>query len=110
MPQRQQGHRQQGRGDLLPGGQQHVHLPGIRAVGHLPAQGLQPIGLPADGGNHHNDLMAGVQAVRNATRHPLDALRIADAGAAEFLDDQRHADALGRQSAPPSQPEPRARR
>ena len=81
-------HRHQRDGDLLAGGQQHVHLAGRRLLGDFLGQLDQFVGGVAAGADDDDDLIAGLLGADGPPRRRHDALRVRHAGAAEFLHDQ----------------------
>ena len=95
-----QGHRHQRARDALAGGQEHVHLARIGAVGDLLRQGHQPVGRLAPRGHHGHDVVAALAGRGDAPRHVLDLLRVGDRAAAELHRPQ----ADGRSPPPPGTP------
>jgi len=89
-PEGVQRHRQQRDRHLLPGGQQHVHLP----LGWVAADGAsQPCELisgVAHGRHHDHQIVPCLAAVGDALGYCLDPLHIGHGGAAELLDQQGH--------------------
>ena len=84
------GHGQQRRGDLLPRGEEHVHLPLGRPGVHFLRLGDQVVGGVALGGHDHHHVVALLVGVGDDLRHVPQTLRVPDGRAAEFLHDQRH--------------------
>ncbi len=84
------GHGQESDGDLLAGGQEHVHLAGRRVLGDLAGQLDQLVGGVAAGADDDDDLMAFAFGADGPAGRRHDALRGRHAGAAEFLHDQTH--------------------
>ena len=85
-----QGHRQQCDRHLLPGGQQHVHLPLGRVAADGPGQPRELIGGVAHGRHHDHQIVTRLPAGGDAPCHRLDAFHVGHGGAAEFLDQQGH--------------------
>ena len=88
LAERLDGHGHQGDGDLLAGGQEHVHLAGRRLVGDLAGQLDQLVGGVAAGADDDDDLVAGLLGADGPAGGGHDPLRVGHAGAAEFLHDQ----------------------
>jgi len=84
------GHRHQRDGNLLAGGQQHVHLARRRLVGDLVGQLDQLVGSVAAGADDHDHLVARLAGADRPPGSPLDPLRVRHAAAAELLHDQAH--------------------
>ena len=84
------GHGAQGAGDLLAGGQQHIHLP-LGCVG-VDLLGLfnEVVGGVALGGEDRHHLVALSVGVRDDLRHVADAVGVGHGGPAEFLYNQSH--------------------
>ena len=84
------GHGAQGAGDLLAGGQQHIHLP-LGGVGvDLRGLGNQIIRGVALGGEDRHDPVAPAVGLGYDAGHVADAVGIRDGAAAEFLNDESH--------------------
>ena len=84
------GHGAQGAGDLLTGGQQHIHLP-LGGVGvDLRGLGNQIIRGVALGGEDRHDPVAPAVGLGYDAGHVADAVGIRDGAAAEFLNDESH--------------------
>ncbi len=81
-------HGQQGDGDLLAGGQKHVHFTSGWRFADFLGQRNKFIGRIAAGANHDDDLVAFLLSANGSPRRRHDPLRRRDAGAAEFLYDQ----------------------
>ncbi len=81
-----QRHGQQRDGDLLAGGDQHVHLPRRRVVVHAVGQFDQAVGFTAHGGDHHDHLITTFPEARHPFGDGLNAFDGAYRGAAVFLD------------------------
>ena len=76
--------------DLLSGGKQHVQLPPRRPVAELTRRGDQVVGGVATGRGHHDDLRPLVVRLDGATGRRENPIRIGDAAAAKFLDQEGH--------------------
>ena len=85
-----QGHGQQGDGDLLAGGQQHIHLAAGRAVRDLLRFGDEVVGGIALRRDHDDDVVARIAGVGHDAGHVEDAAAVLDRSTAEFLYDQCH--------------------
>ena len=83
-------HGHQRDGDLLAGGQEHVHFAGRRLLGDLAGQVDQLVGGVAAGADDDDDLVAGLFGANGPPGRGHDPLRRRHAGAAEFLHDQCH--------------------
>ena len=85
-----QGHGAQGDGDLLAGGQQHIHLPlgglGVDLLGLV----NEIVGGVALSGQDHQELVPRPVGIGNDPRHVPDPLGVADGAAAKFLYNQTH--------------------
>ena len=83
-------HGGQGDGDLLTGGEEHVHL-ALGSVG-VDLHGLfdEVVGGVALGGEHHDHVVAGVIGAGDDVGDVLDLGRIGHRAASEFLNDQCH--------------------
>jgi hypothetical protein len=82
------GHRHEGDGNLLAGGQKHVHFAGGRRVAQFAGQFDQLVGGIAARADDHDDLTAFLLGADGFARGRHDAFRVFEAGAAEFLHDQ----------------------
>ena len=85
-----EGHRQQRDRHLLPGGQQHVHLPPGRIGADRPGQPREFIGGVAHRRHHNHQVMAVFPAGGDPPGHRLDAFHIGHGGPSEFLYEQGH--------------------
>ena len=84
------GHGAQGAGDLLPGGQQHIHLP-LGGVGvDLRRLGDEIVGGVPLGGEHRHHLMAPAVGLGDDAGHVADAVGVRNRAPAEFLYNQSH--------------------
>ena len=84
------GHGAQGDGDLLAGGQKHIHLP-LGSVGiELLGLGDQVVGGVPLGGEHHHHAVALLIGLGDDPGHVAHAVRVGDRAAAEFLYNQCH--------------------
>ena len=84
------GHGAQGDGDLLAGGQEHIHLP-LGGVGiELLGLGDQVVGGVPLGGEHHHHAVALLIGLGDDPGHVAHAVRVGDRAAAEFLYNQCH--------------------
>ena len=93
-PRRLDGHGHQGDGDLLAGGQQHVHLAGRRLLADLAGQRDQLVGGVAAGADDDDDLVAGLFGADGPPCRRHDPLGGRHTGAAEFLHDKGHGEDL----------------
>ncbi len=84
------GHRHQRHADLLAGRKEHVHFAGVGAIGDLPGQIDQMIGLMAHRADDHHDLVALLLGANRFAGGGENFLAIGNAGAAEFLDNDGH--------------------
>ena len=80
-------HRAERAGDPLAGGEQHVHLARIGALGDLLRLGDQRVGRLAAGGEHRDHPLAGLAGGDDAAGGALDLLGAGDRGAAELHHD-----------------------
>ena len=87
-----QRHGQQRDGNLLAGGQQHIHFAVGRITGDLGRFGNQVIGGIPLGRNNNNNIVALVAGVGHNARNIKDAVTILDRGTAELLYDKTHKD------------------
>ena len=87
-PERLDRHGHQGDGDLLAGGQQHVHLAGRRLLADLAGQLDQLVGGVAAGADDDDDLIAGLLGADGPPGRRHDPLGGRHAGAAELLHDK----------------------
>ena len=85
-----QRHGEEGGGDHLPGGEEHVEFAVGRFLGNLVSQGNQLVGGVTHCRNDDDDLIAGVPRTDDAPRHVFYLLGISDRGAAVFLNDDGH--------------------
>src|SRR5262249_5066054 len=76
--------------DLLAGGEKHVQLALVRAVGDLVGEADQPVRRLAHGRDDDDDPVAVLDRPHDAPGHALDLRRVGDGGATVLLDDQRH--------------------
>ena len=85
-----QRHSTQSNGDLLSGGQQHIHLP-LGGLG-IDFSGLfdQIIGSVTLGRQNHQKLVPCPIGIGNDPRHVHDPLCVTDGAAAKFLYNQTH--------------------
>ena len=90
------GHREQGHGDPLPRGQQHVELAGTRLRRHLERQVHQLVRGVAHGRDDHDHLIAGGLRGHDSAGDALDALRVRDRRTAELLYHPQRKDPLNR--------------
>jgi hypothetical protein len=77
---------QQRDGDLLAGGEQHVHLARRRAPGNFLGHFQQPVGFTGHGRDHHDHVVALLAVPDHLVGDVLDALQAANRSAAVFLD------------------------
>ena len=85
-----QGHGAQGDGDLLPGAQEHIHLP-LGGTGiDLPSFLDEIIGGVPLGGEDRQHPVPGLISIGDDARHVPDTLRVPDGRAAEFLNNEFH--------------------
>ena len=84
------GHGAQGTGDLLAGGQEHIHLPlgGLRVDFRRFIN--QVVGGVSLGGEDRDDVIAFAVRLGDDTRHVANPVRIRHRGPAKFLYDQSH--------------------
>ena len=80
---------QQGHGDPLAGGQQHVHLARIRLLGHLVGQLHQLIGALAHGRDHDHHAPTTCPIGDHVLGDGADSRHVSDRRAAELLDHDR---------------------
>lgn len=83
-------HRQKAYGDLLARRNDHIQLTRVRFGLHLARQCDQPIGFPAHGRNHHNQIIASLTEALDLLRYLANALNAADRGTAKLLDNECH--------------------
>ena len=83
-------HRHQRHRDPLAGGQQHVQLARRRERAHLLGEVAQLVGGVAHGGDHHDDVLAGLLGGDDALGDSLDAVSVGDRRAAVLLHDNAH--------------------
>ncbi len=82
-----QCHGQQGNGDLLASGNDHVQFARNRLIADLFGQVDQAIGLAAHGGQNHHQIITRFAEFFDFVGHLLDALDRAHGGASKFLYD-----------------------
>ncbi len=87
LTQRLNGHGHERNGNLLAGGQEHVHLTGRRLVADLAGQGDEFISRVAASADDDDDLVVGLLGPERTSSRRHDALGRRHAGAAEFLYD-----------------------
>jgi len=87
---RLQDDRQQPRGHLLAGCHHRVVLARVVQRCGLAHPGDQLVGHARHGGDHHGDLVAGIDLALDVMRHVADALQVSDRGAAELHDKEGH--------------------
>ena len=87
-------HGHQGDGDLLAGGQEHVHLACGRMLADFLGELDQFVGGVAAGADNDDDLVAGFLGADRFASGVHDALGVRHAAAAELLHDQRHLSSL----------------
>ena len=75
------GHRQQGHGDALTGGEQHVELPTIGVRRHLPGQGEQLVGRVTHRGHDDGHIVSSRLCAHDPLRDLLDARHVGNAAA-----------------------------
>ena len=84
------GHGAQGTGNLLPGGQEHIHLP-LGAVGiDFSGLGDEVVGGVPLGGEHHHHVMAAAVSLCDNAGHVADAVGVRNGASAEFLYNESH--------------------
>jgi hypothetical protein len=84
-------HREQRDRDLLARGEEHVLLARVRPRGDGARERDELVGRVAHRRDDDADLASGLGRLDDAARHALDALGVADGGAAVLLDDESHA-------------------
>ena len=84
------GHGQQRGGNLLPRGEEHIHLPLGGLFVDFGGLGDEVVGGIALGGDHHHHIVALLIGGGDNVRHIVDALGVLDGAAAELLYNQCH--------------------
>ena len=84
------GHRDQGVGDALAGGQKHVQLPGRRGGADLFGQVKQVVGGVPHGRDHDHDVVTGLFGLDDALGNATDPVGVGHRGSTVFLHDERH--------------------
>ncbi len=88
---RLQRDRQQAGGHLFAGCDDGVVFPGVVQGRGFGRPCHQLVGLAGHGGNHHGDLVAGIDLALDVARDVADAFDVGDRRAAEFHDKPAHA-------------------
>ena len=83
-------HAQQRHRDALTGGEQHVHLPAVRILGHIVGQPHQVVRRLPHRRDHHDHLVALAMGPHDVIGDGPDPVGIRDGRSAELLDDQGH--------------------